>query len=200
MICLMRLESILIFLTLVWVAPAALAAPTANPQSNLPTISNAEANDDMLFVPPGTYSKIFKYKNTLAFGAGLLLGSYSYKNDSSSLFGFDFLYNRYYKRDRTWSMAGLWLADQTGQARLGHTWYIASERELRAFYDLSVGLALLPDELLATFINSRNFFVRGSLGLETLLTIDSGVRVELGALSGQKGPVYLLGLSYTYSW
>lgn len=90
------------------------------------------------------------------------------------------------------------VSDSTGFFHFAYRWISAERSPFRPYFKIGASHNLIPNEKLASFTNTNNYFVLSGIGLEDLLSPPMSVRFEAHLLIGIKS--ISIGLSFGYSW
>lgn len=91
------------------------------------------------------------------------------------------------------------LSDGTGALHLAKR-FILSRSSFRPYWKIGAGVRVVPSEQLTTFIQSRNYEIRGAGGFEFLLSGSHSIRVEAETNWSTIGSQLIATLGYVWAW
>jgi hypothetical protein len=204
-------------LTLIAMAPAAVANPTKSrpavnkvmkpPPDDSPSAPrpvNEMDEYNLLPTPPmelpgkeASKTYVYPYRQALAPRLGMM-GSTDEETQFTYLVGISYLWPRYASPQA--ELGADVVSKFGGHLNFGVKYILHERNYFRPYWLWGLTHEVVPDDRLATFLDTDNYYGRLGVGFEDVIELPKSVRLELELLAGLDRQMLLLCFGYSWGW
>lgn len=141
-------------------------------------------------------TKYYPYTQAMSPMIGILLNAQDIGGATQVLYKIDYLIPKF--RSPQLEIGVDLSSNSTGFFNIAYRWIHKERSYFRPYFKIGMSHNIIPDEKLASFTNSDNYYLLAGAGLEDLLSPPMSVRLEIHSIIGLR--FIGLGLSFGYSW